>query len=125
MSIAPVVARALLGLVFLLFGFDGLFHFVPLPPMPEAALSVIATLKSYRLFYVVKAIEISAATLLLTNRFATLALCLLAPILFNIFWFDLNLDMKSLPVSLVLIGLEVYLLVGRRASLAPLFAWRT
>ena len=125
MSIAPVVARVLLGLMFLLFGFDGLFHFVPLPPMPEAALSVIETLKSYRLFYVVKAIEISAATLLLTNRLATLALFLLAPILFNIFWFDLNLDMKSLPVSLVLIGLEVYLLVVRRASIAPLLAWRT
>ncbi len=125
MSIAPVVARVLLGLVFLLFGFDGLFHFVPVPPMPEAALAVIETLKSYRLFYVVKAIEISSATLLLTNRFATLALCFLAPILFNIFWFDLNLDMKSLPVSLVLIGLEVYLLVIRRTSIAPLLAWRS
>lgn len=124
-SKSAVVARIVLGSVFVLFGLDGLFQVFPTPPMPEAARAVIETLVSYRLFYVVKAIEVGSGLLLLSNRFVTLALCLLAPVLFNIVWFDANLDVGSLPVGLVLAAVEGSLLWGRRDRLAPLFAVRS
>lgn len=116
-SKGPAVARVVLGLVFVVFGCDGLLHVFPMPP---AASGVIATLISYRLFYAVKALEIASGALLLSNRFVTLALCLLAPVLFNIVWFDATLDPASLPVAGVLAALEGYLLWTRRARLEPL-----
>jgi putative oxidoreductase len=118
------VARVVLGLTLVVFGFDGVVHFFPLPPMPEPAARVIDTLIGYRLFYVVKAIEISAGVLLLTNRFVVLALCALAPVLFNIVWFDANLDPASLPVAVVLCALAGWLGWAHRARFVPLLQAR-
>ena len=114
------IARMLLGLIFVVFGFDGLFHFFPMPPMPERANAVIAVLIGYRLFYVVKAIEIGAGVLLLSGRFVPLALALLAPIIFNIVWFDANLALEALPVGVVLVALEATLLWSQRDRFKPL-----
>jgi hypothetical protein len=122
MSRTLTVSRVLLGLVFVVFGLDGLFHFFPLPPMPPAASAVIATLASYKLFHVVKGIEVGAGALLLANRRVTLALLVLAPVVFNIAWFGAFLDPASLPVVVLLVALEGVQLWSRRERLAPLFA---
>ena len=119
------VVAVVLGLTFVVFGLDGIVHFIPLPPMPDRAGFVIGVLVSYRLFYVVKALEITSGLLLLSNRFVTLALCLLAPILFNIVWFDANLDPRSLPVALALCGLEASLFWTRRQRFLPLLEARS
>ena len=34
MKITSVIARFLLGLIFLVFGLNGFFHFIPMPPPP-------------------------------------------------------------------------------------------
>lgn len=115
-----VITRSLLGLVFVIFGFDGLFHFFPAPPMPEAATAVIGTLISYRLFYAVKALEVVSGVLLLSGRFVPLALAMLAPILFNIVWFDAALAPEGLAVAVPLLGLELFLLWTQRARFLPL-----
>lgn len=114
------VSRVVLGLVFVVFGFDGVLHFIPLPPMPEPATSVIRVLQSYGLFYAVKALEVTAGLLLLSGRQVPLALAVLVPITFNIVWFDAALDPASLPVGVVLLGLEAVLVWNRRALLTPL-----
>ena len=120
MGRAATAVRILLGLVFLVFGFDGLLHFFPLPPMPEPAAAFIGTLTHMRLFYAVKVIEIAAALLLLSGRFVPLALSLLAPIIFNILWFDAALDPHSLGVGGLVVTLELLCLWSVRASLRPL-----
>jgi putative oxidoreductase len=117
---ATFAARIALGLVFVVFGVDGLSHFLPAPPMPDAARAVIDVLVSYRLFYVLKGLEIVSGLLLLWGRFVPLALTLLGPILFNIVWFDLNLDPASLPVAGVLVCLETFLLWTQKGRFAPL-----
>jgi len=38
MRIASVIARYLLGLIFLVFGLNGFLHFIPMPP-PKGALA--------------------------------------------------------------------------------------
>ncbi len=35
MKIVALIARILLGLVFLIFGANGFLHFIPQPPMPD------------------------------------------------------------------------------------------
>ena len=119
------VARVLLGILFLVFGLDGLFSFLPMPPMPEPAAQVIGVLMSYRLFYVVKVLEVTAALMLLTGRYVPLALCLLAPIVFNILWFDVNLAPVGLPVGIFAAALVAALMWNERSRFSPLFAART
>lgn len=122
MKKSVVAARVVLGLVFTVFGLDGLFHFFPMPPMPDAARAVIEVLIGFRLFVALKTFEVTAGLLLLAGRWVPLALAVLAPILFNIVWFDANLDPKSLPVALVLVGLEAFLVWSLRARFLPLLA---
>jgi uncharacterized membrane protein YphA (DoxX/SURF4 family) len=124
MSRSLSIARLTLGSIFFVFGFDGLFHFMPMPPMPEAANAVIGVLIGYRLFYALKAFEIAAGLLLLSGRFVPLALAVLAPIIFNIVWFDAALAPSALPVGVLLIALEGFLLWSQRALLRPLLAAR-
>lgn len=124
MKRAITVARITLGLLFTVFGVDGLFHFFPTPPMPEAARAVIAVLVSYRLFPLVKALEVASGLLLLSGRFVPLALTLLGPIIVNIVWFDLNLDPASLPVAVVLVALESFLVWTWKGRFAPLLEAR-
>jgi uncharacterized membrane protein YphA (DoxX/SURF4 family) len=37
MKIAALIARILLGIVFVVFGANGFLHFIPMPPMPITA----------------------------------------------------------------------------------------
>ena len=124
MRAVTTFARVLLGLVFLVFGLDGLFHFVPLPPMPEPAIAFLGALMAIRLFYAVKAIELTSAVLLLSGRYVTVALCMLAPVIFNIVWFDASLAPAGLPVGVVLVALELTLAWNQRERFLPLLAAR-
>ncbi len=119
--LAPA-SRILLGLVFVVFSFDGVVHVIPLPTLPEPALAYLAMLMDMRLFYGVKALELVCGLLLLHGRFTTLGAVLLAPIIVNIVWFDAALDPASLPVALGLTAMEAVLLWEARAQLRPLLA---
>lgn len=124
MKALVTLSRITLGLIFVVFGFDGVLHFMPLPPMPKAASAVIGVLVSYRLFYAVKALEIAAGLLLLSGRFVPLALAALAPIVFNIIWFDAALAPSALPVAGAIVVLGGVLGWHHRERFRPLLAAR-
>lgn len=109
-----------MGLIFLVFGFDGILHFFPLPPMPEAAAAFMGSLISSKLFYAVKGLEVFCGLLLLSGFFIPLALSLLAPIIFNIVWFDMMLAPSGLVVGVVLVALEVFLILNSWQKFKPL-----
>jgi len=44
MKIAVLIARILLGLAFLVFGLNGILHFIPQPPMPPSDATTFATI---------------------------------------------------------------------------------
>jgi hypothetical protein len=88
MKIAATVARYLLGLMFLVFGLNMLFPFIPMGPMPAGVAGQFsAALFAAHYFYVVGAVMTISAVLLLLNRFVGLGLTLLGPVLFNILTF--------------------------------------
>lgn len=117
----PVAARTLLGLVFFVFGLNGFFHFMPQPPLPEAALPFVGGLaKAGYFFPLLKGTEVLAGVLLLSGRFVPLALTLLAPIVVNIAAFHLFLA-PSLGMVAMLLALEIYLAWAYRDAFAPLF----
>ena len=88
----PTGARLLLGLIYLVFGLNGLFNFLPSPPMPETAMGFLGGLISSGYFLpVLAATQTMAGFLLLTGFAAPLALVILAPITLQIFLFHVFL----------------------------------
>src|SRR4051812_10808928 len=119
----PTAARLLLGLIFVVFGLNGLLHFLPTPPMPAAAGTFVGGLASSGYFFpLLKVTEIVAGALLLAGVLIPFALVLLAPIIVNITAFHLVLAPGNYGVVAAILASEIYLAWTRRAAFAPLFA---
>lgn len=103
-------ARYLFGALWLIFGTNFFFHFLPMPPPNAAEGAFLGALFSTGYFFqFVKTIEILAGIMLVTNLFTPLALILLAPITVNITLVHLFLDQSGLPLALFLVVLHVIL----------------
>ncbi len=125
MKIAALVARFLLGLVFLVFGLNGFLHFIPLPPPtnPVAGQFMGALFVSHYLVPVFL-LQIVPGVLLLANRYVPLALTLLGPILANIVFFHAFMAPEGLPLPLILTVLWGVLAFFHRTAFAGLFQAR-
>jgi uncharacterized membrane protein YphA (DoxX/SURF4 family) len=118
----PIVARVLLGAVFLVFGLNGFLHFLPQPPAPPRAMAFAGALAASGYFFpLLKATEVVAGALLLLG-FVPIALTLLAPIVVNIVAFHVFLAPGNYAVVGLVLAAEIYLAVVHRAAFAPLFA---
>ncbi len=119
MKYAFTGSRVLLGLIFLIFGLNGFFNFLPpQPPLPEAALKfVMALVETGYMMKLVKTIEVLSGILLLFNLFVPLALLLLAPIVVNIFLFHTILA-PSLALPVLIIALGCIVAWDRKAQFA-------
>jgi len=124
MSVAVVIARILLGLVF--FGF-GLFGFVPVhpPPFPPGIAGEFASVffRSHWVLFV-DGFECIAGALLLVNRYVPLGLVVLAPIIVNILIFHLTMAPSGILPGLVVGGLWFVVAFSVRPSLEPLLVQR-
>ena len=87
MRVASLIARYLLGLIFLVFGLNGFFHFIPMPPATGTAGQFMGAMFVSHYLVVVFLLQVIPAILLLINRYVPLALTLLAPVIVNIFLF--------------------------------------
>ena len=122
----PTLARISLGLAFFVFGLNGFLHFLPQPPAPAPAASLIgAMIGSGYLLAFVKGTEVLVGALLLANRFVPLALAILAPVMLNILAFHAFLAPAGLALPVVLLGLQLYLAWAYREAFAPMLQART
>ena len=110
MNKVAVVARYFMGAIFVIFGLNGFFHFIPMPEMPGPAGNfMMALIGSGYLMILVKAIEVVAGVMLLLNRYVALTLTVLAPIILNILLFHLFLAPAGLPMAILLTAIELFL----------------
>jgi putative oxidoreductase len=116
-NIGVIIAQVLLGLVFLVFGLNGFLHFIPTPPPQGPAGEFgMALYKSGYFFPFLKGTEVICGLLLLVNKFSTLALLILAPIVINILLFHAFLGPDGLPMSIIIVGLLAYLAWTKRET---------
>ena len=129
MSKIPAVLRTLLGLAFVVFGLNYFHPFLPAPAMaPEVMKEVMALMVPFvgaKYMGLVKAIEIIAGLLLISNMFVPLALTLLAPILVGITVFHISLEPSGLPLPLVLVVLEIACAYFYRDAFRPMLQAKT
>ncbi len=120
MKIAIIIARVLLGLVFLVFGSNAFLHFIPPQPMPGQAGAFVTALFLSGYFYVVAIFQIAGGLLLVSGRFVALGLTLLGPVIVNILLFHTFLEPAGLPLAIVVGCLALFLLWGYRDRFAGL-----
>lgn len=122
MKKAILVVRILLGLMFFVFGLNGILHFLK-GEMPTGDAGLFAgIMASHGYMTVVAVLQMIGGLLLLVGRYVPLGLTILAPIIVNILLFHLLLMGGSgLAPGLVVTILEIFLIWAYRLSFRGLF----
>ena len=122
MKTSVLIARVLLGLLFLVFGLNGFLHFIPSPAPSGLAGQFLGALFVSHYLNVIFALQIVAGALLLANRFVPAALILLAPLLVNIALFHIFMAPAGYAPAVIAIALWSVVFARERATFRPLLA---
>jgi putative oxidoreductase len=121
MKVFTIIARLLLGLIFVVFGSNAFLHFLPMPPPPQGLVGdYLRVFVASGYIYVIGAMQIVGGLLLLIERFVPLGLTILAAIIFNILVFHALMAPEGFAPGLVVTALELFLLWRYRAAFAGL-----
>ena len=111
MKIATMIARSLLGLIFVVFGSNMFLNFIPMPPPPAGpARDFMTALFVSHYLYVVGALQVVGGLLLFTGRWTPLGLALVGPVILNIVLFHALMAPAGLPMATVVSALALFLL---------------
>ena len=123
MKIAVLIARTLMGLVFFVFGLNGLHPFMANPPAPpDAQAFFMALAATHYMFFLIFGSQVLGGALLLIGVAVPFALTILAPAIVNIVFFHIFLSPGLLPMALVVAAFELFLVWYYRSAFAPLFS---
>jgi putative oxidoreductase len=101
MKIAVLIARVLLGLIFVVFGLNFFLHFIPSPPPTNDAAGAFSG-----------GLYGSGGLALRVNRYTAFFLLVLLPISLNIFLFHALLAPAGIAMGAGIIALNVFLCVA-------------
>jgi hypothetical protein len=125
MKIVTMIARYLLGLMFVVFGLNDFLNFIPMGPMPGGlAGDYMKVMFATHYFYFIGAVMFTGGLLLLVNRYVGLGLTLLGPVLFNILVFHILMGPSGIGAGLVATLLWALVAWEHRVVFAKLFAAR-
>jgi len=121
MKILTHLSRVLLGLMFLIFGLNGFLHFIPAAMPTGVAGQFVGAMFVSNYLVVVFGLQLTAALLLLANRFVALAIAILAPVLVNIVLFHVFMAPEGWALAVVAVALWSVLFVRERAAFSALW----
>ena len=121
MKVATVIARVLIGLVFVVFGSNAFLNFIPavLPSGLAGQFFTVLFQSHYVLF--IGGVQVAGGALLLVNRYVPLGLTLLGPVIFNILLYHLLLDHTGGSMAIVVAILWFTLFYRYRRNFEGLF----
>ena len=126
MKIVILIARLLLGLIFLVLGLNGFLNFLSMGPMPTGlAGQFMGALFVSHYYWVVAGLQVIGGALLLINRFVPLALVLLGPVIVNILCYHVFLNHAGAPLAIVVTVLWFIVFYGHRQYFSGIFTQRT
>ena len=121
MKIAVIIARILLGLVFVVFGLNVFHPFIPGPLPPGDAGVMMGLMFKHGWFTFFGVLYILAGLLILIGRFVPIGLVILGPILVNIVLFHVSFHVPGLAGASVFVVLEIFLIYAYREHFKALF----
>jgi|SRR6185437_12351347 len=120
MKILEIIARILLGLVFVVFGSNAFIHFINGPMPTGEAGNFINAMMSTGYVKVVGFCQVAGGLLLLIGRYIPLGLTLLGPVIVNILCYHIFLDHQGWQIAAVVAALALFVLWRHRANFAGL-----
>jgi uncharacterized membrane protein YphA (DoxX/SURF4 family) len=125
MKIATLIARILLGLVFLVFGLNGFLNFLKMGPLPSgpAGQFILALVQSHY-FWVIAALQVAGGALMLVGRYVPLGLVLLGPVIVNIVLYHVFMNASGVAPAIVVVILWLIVYYGYRQNFSGIFAPR-
>lgn len=121
MKIVAMIARYLLGLVFVVFGLNKFFNFIPGALPPGVAGQFMGALVSTKYIMAVGVFEVAGGALLLVNRYVPLGLALLAPVIVNILLVGILMTPQGLAPGIVVLLFWILVFLRVRSAFAALF----
>ena len=117
-----LIARILLGLIFLVFGLNGFLQFLPQLAMPQGAVAFFTALAaSGYMLPLLFATQVIGGALVLAGL-VPLGLVILTPVVVNIVAFHIFLAPDGLPLAIVVCALGSFLAWTHRRAFGSLFA---
>ena len=122
MKVLTIIARILLGLIFVVFGSNAFLRFLPMPePPPNLAGDYLKVFFASGYVYFIGGFQVLGGLLLLIGKFVPLALTILAGVIVNILIFHTLMAPEGFGPALVITVLELFLVWRYREAFAPLF----
>lgn len=105
-----LAVRLVFGLIFVVFGLNGFFNFIPMPTdIPQDMVTFSTGLMVSKYFFpLLKGTEVICGLMLVSGYFVPLALVILAPIVINIFLVHAFLA-PDMAMSIALVLMQAYL----------------
>ena len=120
LKVATIIARVLLGLLFVFTGSNAFLNFMPMPPMSGHAGDFIGAMHATGYLYPIGALQVIGGALLVIGRYVPLGLTLLGPIIVNIALYHLFMDRSGLLMVVIISASSLFLLWRHRDAFAGL-----
>jgi uncharacterized membrane protein YphA (DoxX/SURF4 family) len=121
MKIATIIARVLLGLIFVVFGSNAFLNFIPMGPPPQGvAGEYLHAFAASGYVFFIGGFQVIGGLLLLIGRFVPLGLTILAAIIVNIWLFHGLMAPAGMQPAIVVTILELFLLWRYRTAFAEI-----
>jgi putative oxidoreductase len=122
MKYAIIIVRALLGLMFAIFGSNAFLHFIPMPPLEGNAAAFMGALVNSGYIYPIATLQVLGGLLLLLGaRFVPLGLTLLGPVIVNIVLYHIFVEPKGLGLACIVSIAALFLLWVYRYKFPAIF----
>jgi putative oxidoreductase len=125
MKVVTLIARVLLGLIFVVFGSNAFLHFLPMPPLPQGVTGeYLHAFFASGYVYAVGGLQVIGGLLLLIGRFVPLGLTILGAIIVNIWLFHILMapDPAGMLPAVVVGVLELFLVWRYREAFRGIFS---
>ena len=112
----------LFGLVFINSGLKKFFNYIPMPnDLPESMIKLTAAIKEIGwLLPLVGIAEIVGGILFITNKFRALGAIIIFPVLTGVILTHIFIAPSGLPIALVLLGIELWVIIENRDKYLPM-----
>lgn len=122
MKVVNMIARILLGVIFVFFGANLVHPFLPMPPPTGAAAQFMAGLYQTHFLALVGLLQVVGGLLMIAGLYVTLGLVILGPMIVCIDYFHLLTAPGGLPMAAVVTVLWILVAYAHRKNLEGIFS---
>jgi len=119
-----LVVSILFGLMFINSGLNKFFNYMPMPKdMPENMMKAMtAFMEIGWLMPLIAVAEIVGGLLFITNKFRALGAIIIFPVMIGILLTHIFIAPSGLPLALVLLAIEIWVIIENREKYLPMIS---